>query len=72
MKLLHVSSLTGRYNSNIYEINKLNVSCPRTKKSFFSADFSAKNWFLVGLETILGRKNQKKKIADFPEKTDFS
>ena len=32
---------------------------PRTKKSFFSVDFSAKNRFSVGLETILGRKNWK-------------
>ena len=32
---------------------------PRTKKSFFLADFSAKNQFSVGLETILGRKNRK-------------
>ena len=31
----------------------------RIKKSFFSADFSAKNRFSVGLETILGRKNRK-------------
>ena len=35
---------------------------PRTKKSFFSADFSVKNKFLVGLETILGRKNRKKSL----------
>ena len=30
-----------------------------TKKLFFLADFSAKNLFSVGLETILGRKIRK-------------
>ena len=36
------------------------VGCEQgLKKSFFSADFLAKNRFSVGLETILGRKNQK-------------
>ena len=53
---------------------------PRTKKLFSWADFSAKNWFSVGLETILGMKNRNlkkireksEKIADFLEKSaDF-
>ena len=45
---------------------KLNCSQGQ-KNRFFSADFSTKIRFSVGLETILGRKNQRK-IADFSDK----
>ena len=34
---------------------------PRTKKSIFSVDFSAKNWILVVLEKIFGWKNRLQK-----------
>ena len=45
-------------NALLCNIFRLSIDVKiRIKNLFFSADFSAKNRFSVGLETILGRKN---------------
>ena len=80
-----VSPLFNSWNAFSHRSSHLNLTPfrARTKKSLFSIDFSAKNWFPVVLEKIFGWKNRLQKnrgkirknrrfFADFSEMADFS
>ena len=63
-KKQHAPQINERVVDNpfnlIYRKKAKFIECHlRTKKSIFWVDFSAKNRFSVGLETILERKNWK-------------